>query len=61
MACMTNTMVGSRTTTGTTTPATIKITAVMDHTYFIIVDGTDPAGGDFDLQVVGQGGGAGCM
>jgi hypothetical protein len=57
MACMTNT--GTHTTNGATN-AVLTMTAVKGHTYFIIVDGTDAAGADFDLQVVGQGGGAGC-
>jgi hypothetical protein len=66
LACHPNTLTAASTTyTGTRTTsdtksAGISFTAEPDHVYYILVDGTAAGGGNFDLKIVGQGGGAGC-
>ena len=55
---------GTRSTVGITQKAGINLTAVKGHTYYVVIDGTtagEATGADFDLQVVGKTGGAGCM
>lgn len=64
--CLANTTVvatgytGTRTTTDAAA-AGIMFTGLKGHHYFIVVDGTDASGGDFDMKIVGSGSGSGCL
>ncbi len=67
-ACVFNTVepasanfTGTRSTNSATVAAGLNFHADKDHLYYIVVDSPDATGGTFDMKVVGQGGGSGCL